>query len=263
MNKLKTTDLGGFPVVLDDLRWIDDSVRDAFKAIFASYGDKFIISGCDLSYDNINLEYTCTEGYIYFNGEILKCAGGIASHDGEVNIAVWNLETLYDAAGLKAFANEVSHDTYEIRRAKFQSVDIEEIAGKLLATSAKRLHELISESLIENEEDWRYPGEVGEPAFLGSWETVEMPPLSKIRFKKDLSGNVFLQGHATAPTAETHEVFQLPSGYRPAKTLLFVCGYPNENHEITMVVVTPSGYVSGPVDDQQIIGLDGIVFKPI
>jgi hypothetical protein len=255
MNKLITTNLGGYPFVLNDLRWIDDAVRDAFKAIFSAYDERFIISGCELTYNPISQTYSCTEGYIYLNGEILHCAAGDAEHDGEVNIAGWDIEVIWDINGSKTFKNAEVHNTWQIRRAKFQTFDIEEIDQKLIVTTCKRLHQLIAESIANNEEEWHYP------SLMGSWDTEDTSDYSRIKFRKDLLGNITLQGQARNGN---NDLFTLPTGYRPARPLYFYSVWPviDEYNQPPMTIrINTMGLVSILEPDIELVNLDGISFK--
>ena len=71
MNKLITTDLGGFPFTLDRLRWLDDAYRDAWKGLFSAFGitlpTSFKLSGCAVTINGN--DYSTTAGYICLNGE--------------------------------------------------------------------------------------------------------------------------------------------------------------------------------------------------
>ncbi len=146
MNKFKTDINGRLPITLNDLRWIEGGISNALKAVFDAYGeDKFIISGCEFT---INSGYReCSEGFIYWEGEILYTPGGSAFFD-ESNIPVFELEVTYDPAGLKLFKNGVQNDTYEIRRAKYYSVNYGSTSGKLIALSAKRLSDLMADLIV-------------------------------------------------------------------------------------------------------------------
>jgi hypothetical protein len=66
MNKLDTTKLGGYDFAMDDLRFNDDSYRDALNNILRGFGDNFIVSGCTVNVNDISA------GYIMLDGELLK-----------------------------------------------------------------------------------------------------------------------------------------------------------------------------------------------
>jgi len=253
MNKLKTDiNAAGFPFVLDDLRWIDDGLRDAFKSIFAAYGEQFIISGCELTWNPISLTWSCTEGYIYFDGEILYCPGGTAVQD-ETHTAVFDLEVIYDINGNKQFGNSEFHNTYEIRRAKFYAVDPNETTGKLIATTAKRLHEVIANSIADNVEDWQYP------TLAGDWDTEDNVDFSRVKYKKDLFGQVRLAGQAINGSGY---LFTLPTGYKPARPLYFysIWPEPGDHHFPMTIQIGTDGLVNVLETEIELVNLDGISF---
>src|SRR6478672_4280945 len=63
-------------------------------------------------------------------------------------------------------------------------------------------------------EDWHQVGAPGEPRFLNSWKNLSTP--GAVAFYKDHEGVVHLRGEAFEGEPET-PIFQLPSGYRPAR----------------------------------------------
>lgn len=122
MNKLNTTDNGGFPLDLDDIRWLQDGIAEGFKGLLSAFGinpaDSFIISGCAVVDNAPN--YDIAEGYISLNGEVLYVpAHSLAQTGGHTYY--WDLEVTYDSSGLESFRNGTSYDTYEIRRGKLKS----------------------------------------------------------------------------------------------------------------------------------------------
>ena len=124
MNKLKTTANGGFDFFLDDFRFEQAAVREAFYGLLSAWGvtnaDSFIISGV-VNSGGFVPGGTFTAGYVSFGGEIFKVeAGTLPSHvpGGSFMFAV---DTSYDAAGNKVFEDSSSQQTYEVRKAKIIS----------------------------------------------------------------------------------------------------------------------------------------------
>lgn len=235
MNRLKTEfNAAGQPIELDDLRWIENGVKEAFEAVFAAYGqDRFIISGCEIEYNPVTHYYDCTEGFIYYNGEILYCAGGSAYQD-ESHTPVFELDVSYDPAGYEECGDGNSYDTYEIRAALYHEIDPAQTSGKLIAMTAKRLPQLIQERLNELEEDWVYP------SLEGDWETQTSGIYSSVCYKKDTNGNVWFRGQAYSGTGL---LFTLPVGYRPQVAEYRVSVYPSDE-SITKFTINPNGQVS-------------------
>ena len=147
MNKLKTTDSGGMPLVLDDIRWHEAAVRDALygiiSAIGISAGDSFKLSGCQVTV--VGNIYTTTAGYICLNGEVLKVeAHSVTKTGGVFNTIIWQLNVAYDASGLKIFKNGNSFDTYEIRTAVLVEAPI---AAGIMSYNAKSLWDKLDDVL--------------------------------------------------------------------------------------------------------------------
>jgi hypothetical protein len=132
MNKLITTDTGGYPFVVDDLRFIDDSVRDALKGLnnhlidSTLTNDGFIFDKNNFS-DSIFPEikasdsWTFPETYAVLNGEILLIPETIlASSFAFLDLYVLELDDSFTgtAPGLKTFQDSSSNETYQLRKGK-------------------------------------------------------------------------------------------------------------------------------------------------
>ena len=69
MNKQDYSNLGGQPVDLDSLNFMQTAYTEGFAAVAALIGNKCIAGGVDV------VGTTVTDGYISYNGEILKFVG--------------------------------------------------------------------------------------------------------------------------------------------------------------------------------------------
>jgi hypothetical protein len=105
MNVLQTNYNNGFPYKLDDIRFNDDSYRDAFNNLLLAWGTDFIVSGCDV------VSYIVSAGYIMLNGELLK----VDSHTIQ-GAGYFQKQTTYDPIGLKKFKNGDVNNTYQKNR---------------------------------------------------------------------------------------------------------------------------------------------------
>lgn len=81
MNRLKLDDTGGLPFYQGDLKYDQDSYWEALTVIFQSYGDNFIISGCEYNSGTGQ----CSDGYIFLDGEILKVDAHACASTGYFN----------------------------------------------------------------------------------------------------------------------------------------------------------------------------------
>ncbi|MCZ2393065.1 MAG: hypothetical protein LC105_04300 [Chitinophagales bacterium] len=80
MKKLITDNAGGFPFVLDDLRWIESGNQEIFKALITPYlpysdiSNAIIVSGLKVE-SLFGYLMGCEEGYVYWGGEVFYCPG--------------------------------------------------------------------------------------------------------------------------------------------------------------------------------------------
>jgi hypothetical protein len=124
MNKLKTTYDGGFPFVLDDIRWIQTANERALASLaraLVSYSGKetpVILYGAAVS-NNGSDTVTISEGALYYNAEIWYIpAHSFSSPIPMQESPYWNLESSYDPAGDKIFYDGEMRQTYNVRLAK-------------------------------------------------------------------------------------------------------------------------------------------------
>lgn len=74
MNKrVKLDHIGGFPFTQETLLFMQDSYREAFKAIASLLGDKVIVTGVT------NVGGALSSGWITYQGELIPFLGGAAS----------------------------------------------------------------------------------------------------------------------------------------------------------------------------------------
>lgn len=118
MNKLKTLATGGFPFVLDDLRFTHNAYEEAFKGILSAFGiaptETFILSGCKRTVGGGVV--SVTEGYISLQGEVLYMPPQSYPVTTDTEYLAVNIQ--YDPAGLKLFQDASTNDTYEVRQAQ-------------------------------------------------------------------------------------------------------------------------------------------------
>ena len=120
MDKLKTTDLGGFPFVLDDIRQFlgrltspaNHGIYQAFNNILGGFGTDFIVQGCVVS--GSTGAFSITEGWILLSGELIK-VDAQGPFDEVVN-GTFTKVTTFDSRGNKDFLNGSTADTYEQNR---------------------------------------------------------------------------------------------------------------------------------------------------
>jgi len=66
-----------------------------------------------------------------------------------------------------------------------------------------------------NQDAWHYVGATGEPAFQGSYSNQDAT--KRLRFRKDLQGNVTITGTVLITGAGSPTIFIIPSQYLPSE----------------------------------------------
>ncbi len=213
---------GGMPFHGDDIRWIQDGMKDGIKGglhLFAQpYSGNIILSGCESSYASGNL--TITSGYVmldyevcYFAGAILAIASGGAS---------LKLGISYDAGGLDVFADLVSRNTYEVRNCILSTgiTDGTEIVvfNEALVTPARIKSEIIA-YITDLQVTQNITG------FLNGWTIFTG---SQAKLYKHLN-RVQMQGLLSGGTSDGSTAFVLPTGFRPPVDLTFLV-YADPNY---------------------------------
>lgn len=149
MNGLKTDNNGGHPAHLDDLRWIDQGIRQAFQAVMSPFGidnqSAVILKGCSRS-SNAGI-ITISEGYISIGGELCFVPShsySVAGNDEEY----FYVKSDFDNSGLKQYQDNNLHDTYEIRIGEVKTVAQGNIpAGHTKYQDAKNVYQIINSKM--------------------------------------------------------------------------------------------------------------------
>lgn len=215
MDKLDLTLLGGFPLDLDDLEWMQNGLGDCIRGLSAAFGQSYILSGCDVS--GGGGVYDITSGWVVLNGEPCYWAGGVGvGLPGGVELYSMALETSLDPSGIETFQDLTVQNAYQRRRAVPVLTALAE-AGSLPHAPLTgermpdRLRALLGDAALG---EWRTVGAAGEPAFQNGW--VSGSGASVVAYRKESGGVVRLKGVLYGGSSSGPTVFQLPAGYRPA-----------------------------------------------
>lgn len=149
MNKLITTNNGGFPFTLDDLRWLENGLTDALKGIVnhVSSTEVLILSGCEYNEQQLSDtdQLVMTAGYVYFNGEIYK-VDAVNATLSSGNTFYWDLKVTNDPAGNLTFEDTNTYDVYQIREFEVkQAASVP--AGKVEVTDEKTIFSVFRDKL--------------------------------------------------------------------------------------------------------------------
>lgn len=133
MNKLINTDVGGYPFVLDDLRFMDDSVRDAFKGSFYHLIDSTLVNDGFIFDKNTTFgpsavpvinasdSWIFPETYAFLNDEILLIPQTVLASTfsfGDFYCLEIDASFTGTTPGLKTFQDATSKETYQLRVGK-------------------------------------------------------------------------------------------------------------------------------------------------
>lgn len=143
MDKLITTGVGGFPLVLDDARWAfgqiasgNQGIYQALNNMLRGFGDNFIVQGCVEGGSAGAI--TLTEGWIVLAGELLKVDAQSAFNEATDSTFI-KTSTLITtlASGVKTFQNAASASVYQENRGEISG------AAGTLDYNGDRLEEIV------------------------------------------------------------------------------------------------------------------------
>lgn len=217
MKYLKTDINGGFPLVNDDLQWIQDANKEVILDILKSFNlnpnTNCILYGCEVN--DMGTYYSINAGAILLGGEVCKVDAHTVNKPSGALQNYWIYDIQWDSNGLKVFEDGNSHNTYQITKAKV----IKSIFG-LAPLNIPRLINLIAQYAANNLTNYletkRYIGTAGNPPFLNGFinsATANSP----LYFYKDLNNRVHIHGiivNANQIQSNWITLFQLPTGYR-------------------------------------------------
>lgn len=138
MNKLISNINGGYPFVLDDLRFMDDANRDAFRGMLYFLEQFNGRDGIVLhkKTDTFTGGTTIPDTYVFYKGEIYKIPSQqLATSGGFTQGYVVTFPTSYQSggAGTKTFQDGNTHETYQIREATITKQAVQQ--GDVIAFS--------------------------------------------------------------------------------------------------------------------------------
>jgi hypothetical protein len=217
MKKLITNLEGGFPLRLDDLGFIQEAPREALYGLFSAFGitkaDSFKLSGCQV--DVSGNTYTCSAGYIVYEGEVLPVYAHSISSMGTVGFYV---KTSWDPQGLKEFKPPAGQkNTYQLRYAELGNI-IPTVSQSHMSYNAPTLHQIIKNKILALEESWSPLSLLNDCNNVGG-------NYQDCQYKKDNSGKIHLRGTLNREPYGLRNGLQLlllPPLYRPSKDICFI-----------------------------------------
>ncbi len=203
MNRLEIPD-GGMPFHGDDIRFIDEGVREALKGLIHLYaaqnGGNMILSG--MEYTNTGGQVSINEGFVCLNYEVRYFPASNVSVSNTVGaLQALNIQpdNYYQSEGNDVFEDGVSRDTYAIRRAKIVNglTDSNDFPLVGAWSMAKAIREIVIPEQKETITD-----------FVGSWSSTETVVVNLIGEQAVLSGRI-------SSGNTNNNVFSIPQTHRP------------------------------------------------
>ena len=271
MNKLITTNNGGFPFQLDDIRFLDSGFRDAINNLFSNFSDgsnaqSFIVSGCQISISGSTI--SVTEGWLYLGSEVVHFPAASIDTSG---YSVFYFGIVTNDTESRVFEDGNSYDVHQTRQAQLQVSAVSSIGSMEVSTStpfvARRLDQLIANKaslgLATEQESVKYVGAVGQPSFGASASVTGVGAKEPLGFWKDSQGNVHVQGYFRN-TAQWATIFTLPSDYRPANQItlsLHAANSVGNDGQVGILQINGDGTVVAgmPVDSANTISTNDVV----
>ena len=118
MNKLDYTQIGGWPLELDDFEFEQNGLDDAFEGITGIFGvaddDGYILSG---ALQSGSPTVSVTAGFFVLNGEVFAVPAHTYEVAGGGETSFWQIQDTADPAGDEIFEDTVTRSTYRKREA--------------------------------------------------------------------------------------------------------------------------------------------------
>ena len=246
MNNLKIY-TGGFRLRNDDFDFLEDTIKDVIKGIVSAFAKKYngnlILSGCELTLVNTQngiAEYEVSEGYLLYNYEVIYCPlqQGIFAQSGAPMEFI--IDTQYASTGTRIYANNVVHESHEVRRIVVQSstqigLDVDSI--KNISDSIEvLLQNKYSEQNIYNNVVLQNLWSIQNSEFFYSKNATLKSLISTFEVSADFE---------TGGVGYTELACILPIEYRPNKEIYGTCVVDNPSNPaaICAIKIKPNGEI--------------------
>lgn len=156
MKTLKTDINGGFPFELDDLRWIENGIREALAMAAQMTGSEFTIVNPAIvtTPSGGDLDVTHGAGKVFVDGEFCDIDALVSPLFWDVTAGDaiwWEKETSFDPAGSEVFENATTNDTYQIVKWKLATGATAPVGSKSLydwTNETRRIPDIILNKII-------------------------------------------------------------------------------------------------------------------
>lgn len=240
MKYVKSTEGVGFPLRMDDLRYMHESAKEVIDAI--GYA---LLQNSDPSY-GLHLKGgfsfsgttgTITEGYIYFLGEIFYVPAQ-STEAPDMNYVGWYLEPEDVTEAYRVFKDGDTYGIHIRRQLKLVGWNPYNATipdGVLVHTRLKKLTDVW---LPNSNVNWT------QPVLSNGYSNVSG---KAVRWRKNKLGNIEIIGQFTYDSPGTSVLFTLPTGSRPTYEQRFTI-FEEGDYQFpinpVMVTVKPDGTVN-------------------
>lgn len=258
MNSLNTGNNGGFPFVLDDLRWMQNATSQVFKNLLKPLEiagfNVIILQGCGNT--NTGLNTTIDAGIISINGEICQVSAHSIVTPIVGQFAFWSILETFDPSGTKLYQDGLTHEAYAIREGKVVVAGALPLDAVTIGTELNYFAQLRT-GIQSKSPAWTvFDSFIDPPAGFFPGQTIERKGLI------DVDGFARLDGFNYADGPSINDVaFTLPEGFRPIKNRY--CQIVSIDGSVQVIEIKTTGQVVWKVVNSgslSVIYLDQIPF---
>lgn len=262
MNKLDLSFLGGHPITLDDLEFLQNALTEGIKGAISPFqfggSDPVILAGIIGTISGLNTNFTA--GFIVVNGEVYYVPAATVVTASPICIDI--AETI-DTAGDVTYEDLATHSTYLVRKGLLKNTagSPTEIDIADFITIRDKLRS-ITNCVVNTPMSWT------NSTMSGSWAYASGGAYAgnAVRHGKNALNEIKLDGLAYCAFASIAPlIMNLPAGFRPAEMKVFsvYIGDTGTSSQIPgFITIEPNGDVkvyssSSPVGNW-IVSLCGI-----
>jgi len=247
MKILDTTKTGGFPFVLDDLRWMQQGIMESFKALAnlttplgSPLVDTAILVGIQDIFIFGNYANIRSEGFLYHNGEVLYCEGSpqVSEQSGyDWYFYIEDTAEMSLPSGIKSFKDGSGpYSVYLNRVAKLSYTDTPSLEMVLLPPRESDIYTSLYKSIRSTP-----TAEKIHEKIIGSGDT--WPGTYQLFAQRDVSERVHLTGTMWYEDLSMNTVmFTILTKYRPLTTLT-VALPDTKSARMLIAEIQPNGQV--------------------
>lgn len=206
------TETGGFKTVLDDLDYIQASVKNHVKGYIAYLAERqpsFVFQGCEITTTNNQYEVNITPGWVVVAGELLRFEGAtiqLATQEQKMKFERVELDNTIIPASNKVKDDNTTYFAYKTVQARL-TIDLSgdvEIDSSYYSSDDGLNHWYTIHDVLS--------GKLKKLTASAGWALS-----SRVFARKDISGFVHISGNALGSgNATGSQLATIPTGYAPA-----------------------------------------------